>query len=128
MHITEQERPLCAGVKKDLFVPGLNKEVRSSFLYSKLIGYDFLALIFFKIYYQGTKIDSNIEYFIENLLKINLKIKGSDLKRAGLKPNHLFGLVLNKVLSYKIDKGLANKEKELEQAVKIYNQMESKGL
>jgi len=53
-----------------------------------------------------------------------LKIKGRDLKAMNLKPETLFGKVLEKTFCFKLDKGLVTKGQEIEQAKSIFNRQE----
>ena len=89
-------------------------------IYQVLKPYSFESILFFYAYYQDKKIRRNIEYFLDELEGISLKIKGRDLKKMNLKPHTLYGKVLLRTLYSKINKGLRGKREEAEEVKRIF--------
>ena len=89
-------------------------------IYRVLEPYSFESALFFYAYYQDKKVRRNIEYFLDELVGISLKIKGRDLKKMNLKPYPLYGKVLLRTLYSKINKGLKGKREEAEEAKRIF--------
>ncbi|MDP8289735.1 MAG: CCA tRNA nucleotidyltransferase [Candidatus Susulua stagnicola] len=121
----KKERDLvCSIIEGKEKIKKLNKDNKASDIYKMLEPYSFEAIIFFYAYYQNKLLRKNIEYFLDKLVDIELKIKGRDLKAMNLKPETLFGKVLEKTFCFKLDKGLVTKGQEIEQAKSIFNRQE----
>jgi len=121
----KQERDLVCSASEGINkIKRLKKDAKASDIYQVLKPYSFETLIFFYAYYQTKSIRGNIEYFLKRLVNLELKIKGRDLKALGLKPEKLFGEVLRKTFYSKLDKGLVNKDQEVEEAKRIFRRQE----
>ncbi len=88
-------------------------------IYKTLKPYSLESILFFYAYY-GKDLKRNIEFFLNELADIKLKIRGNDLKRLGFKPLKLYSEILKKLLYVKIDKRLKTKKEELSSAQRIF--------
>ena len=89
-------------------------------IYRLLNPLSFEVIMFLYIYDRDKKVRANIEYFMLNLVNVKSKIGGNDLKAAGIKPELLYGQIMDKVLDLKLDLGLATKQEEIDHAKKIF--------
>jgi len=105
-------------------VAKLNKEVKPHVIYRELNPLSFETIMYFYAYfYEDKLLVKNIEYFMTHLVNTRLKISGDDLKSAGIKPELIYGKILDKVLDIKISDGLATRQDELQAALGVYKKM-----
>jgi tRNA nucleotidyltransferase (CCA-adding enzyme) len=64
---------------------------------------------------------SQIMRHLDTYSKIKLIVRGSDIKKMGLKPSPDYGKILNKLLYLKMDLGLRTKKQELIELNKLLN-------
>jgi tRNA nucleotidyltransferase (CCA-adding enzyme) len=117
------EKAIINSVREGLKqIKKLSRDAKPSDIYRALKAYSFESILFFYAYYQNKRLRKNIEHFLAELASINLKIKGKDLKRMGLKPYNLYSKVLRCTLYSKLDKGLKGKRKEAKEVERIFKQ------
>jgi len=104
----------------------LNRPVKPHVLYRSLYAFSLEALLFFYAYYSQKMIRRNIDYFLTNQLGVTLSIRGSDLKKKGLKPEGFYSRVFEELLNRKLDYGFSSKSEELKAAVAIFKAMANK--
>jgi tRNA nucleotidyltransferase (CCA-adding enzyme) len=120
----KSERIRVVSIKDNLYkIKKLNKKMKPHRVYSIINPLSFEAILFFYAYYTDRKIRKNIRFFLEKLVGVYLKIKGSDLKKIKISPSTIYGKILEKVLYAKIDRGLSTKKEELRLAKSIFKKM-----
>jgi len=121
----KKERDIVCSISEGIKeIKKIEKYTKASLIFKTLKPYSFEAIIFFYAFYQNKSIRRNIEYFLKSLVNLQLKIKGRDLKARNLKPEALYGKVLEKTFYSKLDKGLINKAQEIEEAKRIFQKQE----
>ena len=117
----KEERVVVSSIEKSINkIKRLGEYSKASNIYRILQPYSLESILFFYAYYQKRDFRKNIEYFLNNLVDIRLKIKGRDLKAMNLKPDILYNKILKKTLYSKIDKGLRLKSQEAQEAKRIF--------
>jgi len=118
------ERMIILSIKKNLNkIKKLNRRNKPHIIYRSLEPYSFEGLIFFYAYYSSKTLRKNIDYFLDKLMNIRLRVQGRDLKKIGLRPLVLYNKILKKLLYLKLDKGFKNKKEELEEAARILKRL-----
>ncbi|MBN3039993.1 MAG: CCA tRNA nucleotidyltransferase [Candidatus Omnitrophica bacterium] len=118
------ERIIILSIKASLFkARKLKKPLKKSLIYRFLNPLSFEAILFFYVYYPDKIARENIDCFLKELVKTNLRIRGRDLTRLGLVPNILFGKVFEKLMHVKIDKGISTKKGEMIEALEIFRSL-----
>ena len=115
------ERVIINSIKESKFkIKKIGGYSKPGVIYRVLEPYSLESILFFYAYYQDKKVRRNIEYFLDELAGISLKIKGRDLKKMNLEPCTLYGKVLLRTLYSKINKGLKGKREEAKEAKRIF--------
>ncbi len=117
----KEERDVISSIRGGINkIERLGQYTKASNIYRILKPYSFESILFFYAYYRKKNFRKNIEYFLDKLVDIRLKIKGRDLKAMNLKPEMLYSEILKKTLYSKIDKGLRFKHQEVQEAKQIF--------
>jgi len=121
------ERIILRSMREGLnLLTKLGQIVKPHVLYRSCSVFSFEALLFFYAYYTQRMLHKNIDYFLKKQISVTLRIRGSDLKQRGLKPESLYGRVFEELLERKLDYGFSSKDEELEAAVALFNTMANK--
>jgi len=101
----------------------LSGKAKPSRIYNLLNQLSYETIIFYYACSQDKKVRKNIIYFMDKLSHLRLKIKGEDLKKAGLLPQNLYGKVLTELLEAKMDENIDGKDQELKLAAEIIDKL-----
>ncbi len=99
------------------------KEISLSALYELLSPMTAEELIFFRADFPNRRIRRRIEYYLEKLRHIRLKVQGRDLERLKVSPQSVYGRILRELLHLKIDKKLSSKREEMRELRGILEKM-----
>ncbi|MCM8774420.1 MAG: hypothetical protein NC820_06780 [Candidatus Omnitrophica bacterium] len=104
-------------------IHSLKRKVKIRKIISVLKPMSFEAIVFFYAYFNNKRLNKNILYFLNNLEKIKINVRGSDLEAINLKPAKIYGKILEELVYVKLEKNLLTKEEELEEAKKIFKRL-----
>jgi len=107
-------------------VKKISGEVKPHVIYRILNPLSFETILFLYIYTGDGTVRKNIENFMTTMVNAKLKVGGADLKAIHVKPEALFGKILDNLLDAKLDKGFSTRQEEMVEAGRIYAKM-SKG-
>ncbi len=99
------------------------RKIKRSTLYRFLSPVSIETLVFLYGYFKNPVVRANIILFISQLKNIHLHIKGEDLKQLGLRPFTLYGRVLKRVLSAKLNGKVSGRKEELAEAKKVFERL-----
>ena len=117
----------AVAIKNGIFkVKKLDKCENPRVIYRALIPYTLEGILFFYAYYPKKSLRKNIDYFLDELAQVCLKVKGEDFKKLGFKPLNLYSNIFQKLTYAKVEKGLGSKEEEIEEAKAIFKRLNGK--
>ena len=118
------ERAIVLSIKEGIKeIKKLSKRKKPHIIYRILEPYSYESILFFYAYYSNKTLRSNIEYFLDKLVKVQLEVKGRDLKKLGFRPLVLYNKILQKLLYVKLDNNLRGKREEIKQAKLIFKKL-----
>jgi tRNA nucleotidyltransferase (CCA-adding enzyme) len=91
-----------------------NLPVADSRLYQRLSGFKTELILYMMAAAKHEKVKKSISHYFTNLRRINIAIKGRDLKKMGLQPGPIYRQILNAVLDAKLDGKLKTKKDEFD--------------
>ena len=91
-----------------------NLPVSNSVLYQKLIGFRIELILYMMAATRQQKVKKSISHFFTRLRRIDITIKGRDLKAMGLEPGPIFRDVLQATLDAKLNGKVKTRVEELE--------------
>ena len=109
--------------KKISVISGISRRLDPSGIYRLLNPFRAETIIFFYAAASSSLARRNIEDYLLEYRKVELKIKGTDLKALGIYPETGFGKILKKLLYKKINGKMPDKEDEIEQAMRLHKRM-----
>jgi tRNA nucleotidyltransferase (CCA-adding enzyme) len=118
----EDEKILCAerfDADKCVFWLERNLAVSDSVIYRKLNGFKIESILFMMAVAKKKAVKKSISHFFTDLRRTRLSLKGSDLKKMGLKPGPVYRQVMEAVLDAKLDGTLKSKKDEIEFARRL---------
>jgi tRNA nucleotidyltransferase (CCA-adding enzyme) len=87
--------------------------VSDSVLYRKLNGFRVELILYMMAAARHQKVKKAISHFFTNLRRVEIALKGRDLRAMGLKPGPIYRRILQAVLEAKLDGKLRTKADEL---------------
>jgi tRNA nucleotidyltransferase (CCA-adding enzyme) len=91
-----------------------NLPVASSRIYQRLSGFKPELILYMMAAAKHEKIKKSISHYFTNLRRIDIALKGRDLKKMGLQPGPIYRQILNAVLDAKLDGKLKTKKDEFD--------------
>ena len=91
-----------------------NLPVSDSILYRKLTGFKTELILYMMAISNKQAVKKSISHFFTKLRRIDILVKGRDLKKMGLKPGPIYRRVLDAVLDAKLDGELKTKKDEVD--------------
>ena len=91
-----------------------NLPVSDSELYRKLNGFRIEPILYMMAAARQQKVKKAISHFFTNLRRVDITLKGRDLKKMKLKPGPIYRQILQAVLDAKLDGKLKTKNDEIE--------------
>jgi tRNA nucleotidyltransferase (CCA-adding enzyme) len=91
-----------------------NLPVSDSELYRKLNGFRIEPILYMMAAARQQKVKKAISHFFTNLRRVDIALKGRDLKKMKLKPGPIYRQILQAVLDAKLDGKLKTKNDEIE--------------
>jgi tRNA nucleotidyltransferase (CCA-adding enzyme) len=91
-----------------------NLPVSDSVLYRKLNGFQTELILYMMATARKQEVKKSISHFFTNLRRINIQLKGRDLKKMGLKPGPIYRQILEAVLNARLDGRLKTRQDEID--------------
>ncbi len=83
-------------------------------LYRKLAGFKTELILYMMAAAKQQKVKKSISYFFTKLRRIDITLKGRDLKKMGLEPGPIYRKVLQAVLDARLDGKLKTENDEID--------------
>jgi tRNA nucleotidyltransferase (CCA-adding enzyme) len=91
-----------------------NLPVYDSFLYRKLNGFKTELILYMMATTRKKAVKKSISHFFTNLRRVQIQLRGKDLKKMGFKPGPIYRQVLENILNAKLDGKIKTRKDEID--------------
>ncbi|MDR5658166.1 CBS domain-containing protein [Serpentinicella sp. ANB-PHB4] len=114
--------------KDDIYDLLSDIDKNSFYVYEELKKYSLESIVYYYNDTDNPNIKKSLIFYLQNLRKIILEIKGSDIKELGVIPGPIYKSIFREILKEKVLGNLKNKEDEIKYAREYISRLNRKDL